>query len=199
MPVSRKFLAGVGAAAVVIVLGIAAVIAAQVALRGDDPHRPHLTVYSAGNTDTIDAYQYCDLRKLAEVTQRWQDQQPLTPEQEIQASLEFASTCDPQGEPGLINIQRGGTVQISLPGEISGSPWSLLAVYEDAEGTMTDIIDDMHRPNERRSVSLPAVNDEGMALRIVEVKLPMGIVDPTTGEEAIVSHATWAVHTQVIH
>ncbi|MCW4356016.1 DUF2771 domain-containing protein [Hoyosella sp. YIM 151337] len=197
MPVSRKFLAIATAVAIVSVLGIVGVYAVHVALRGDEPHRPHLTVYSAGNTVEADAYQYCDLSKLSEVTERWADRQPLTPEQEIEASLEFAGTCDPEGEPALVNIRQGGTVQISLPGEIAGAPWSLLAIYEDEAGSMADVIDDMHRPSERRSVSLPAFTDDGLALRIVEIKLPMGIVDAATGEQAIVSHATWAVHTQI--
>ncbi|MBB3039368.1 DUF2771 domain-containing protein [Hoyosella altamirensis] len=198
MPVSRKFIAIVAAVAVVSALGVAAVIAAQAHFRGDEPHRPHLTVYSAGNAKEVDAFQYCDLVKLAEVSQRWAEQQPLSPEQEIEATIDFADTCDPEGQPALINIRPDETVQISLPKEIAGAPWSLLALYEDNEAREIDVIDDMHRPSERRSVSLPTFNDDGLALRIVEIKLPMGIVDAATGEQSIVSHATWAIHTQIM-
>ncbi|GGC73130.1 DUF2771 domain-containing protein [Hoyosella rhizosphaerae] len=186
-----KFLAIATAVMVVAVLGIAATIGLHVRFEGDAPHRSTVSVYASGQTTVVEPLAYCDLAALGEIDRKYRGVEISTPAQNAELQAAQSAACDPTGTPPIINANAGDTVQMSLPKEISGAPFNFLALYGSLNGTF-DVVEINHSPGERRSLSLPTVDDQGLPLSVVEFKLPMGVINPETGQEQFVPHAVWS-------
>lgn len=185
-------------ALVVVVLAAGAVLAWRVLGGGGGAEaRPVVTVTSAGQTVTVAPLRYCDLAELREAfasLSEWE----ATGEKAVQEDPDamFERVCEATDEPALITVEDGSPVTVAVPEEISGAPWSLLTMYQGGDADDTDGGIEVYRPGQTSEVTLDPVDGQGRRLAVVEVRLPAGIIDPQTGSEDFISHATWAVNAR---
>ncbi|MGU3432235.1 DUF2771 family protein [Actinomycetes bacterium M1A6_2h] len=105
-----------------------------------------------------------------------------------------APLCDYDGETATLPVRPGHPLQLSLPTAISNAPWGLATVYQSEGGDVVEN-DEFFLPDQRNSMTVPAVDTDGRALIGVEVRLPSGVIDTDTNQEEIVSHAIWSIAT----
>lgn len=160
------------ALAAIVVLAVAAgtVVAIVMGLRNADDGPPEITAYADGRTVNVPPYRYCPI------------QEPL---------------CEsPEGPTESMPVREGHPLQLSLPKQISEAPWLLAAFYLSPSGLVEADswygFDDVPSP---AAVTVQPFDAQGRQLVGVEVRLPTGIVDVETGEEAIISHAVWSIAT----
>ncbi|MFR9728614.1 DUF2771 family protein [Saccharopolyspora sp. MS10] len=89
-----------------------------------------------------------------------------------------ARFCDPGGEQcspppadpvGELHVPERSPLQISVPGEVSATPWQVAYIYRDADGREIDGRTPVFRPDERRTYTL-RVPADGTRLEHVEVQ-----------------------------
>nr|WP_296768033.1 DUF2771 family protein [Rhodococcus sp. (in: high G+C Gram-positive bacteria)] len=164
-PKTKKIVA-IGAAGLV-VIGVAFVAVLALLIRDAPAHRPTVTAFADGHTVVVEPYLYCPVET------------PL---------------CDSDGSSARVPVREGQPLQLSLPSEVTSAPWILAAVYSDDNGGAVES-DTLYLPDERLSLTVPPLDDEGRTLLGVEVRLPSGVIDSDTQQEEIVSHAIWSIAT----
>lgn len=164
-PKTKKIVA-IGAAGLV-VIGVAFVAVLALLIRDAPTHRPTVTAFADGHTVVVEPYLYCPVET------------PL---------------CDSDGSSARVPVREGQPLQLSLPSEVASAPWILAAVYSDDNGGAVES-DTLYLPDERLSLTVPPLDDEGRTLLGVEVRLPSGVIDSDTQQEEIVSHAIWSIAT----
>ncbi|MDJ0393800.1 DUF2771 family protein [Rhodococcus sp. G-MC3] len=167
-PKTKKIVA-IGAAGLVVV-GVAFVAVLALLIRDAPSHRPAITAFADGNTVVVEPYLYCPVET------------PL---------------CDSDGSSARVPVREGHPLQLSLPNEVTSAPWILAAVYADNSGGAVES-DTLFLPDERVSLTIPPVDDDGRDLLGVEIRLPSGVIDSDTQQEEIISHAIWSIATSPV-
>lgn len=159
-----------------IVLSLVAAAAALVLTGCGIPTRPQVTFFAAGNTVMAKPYRYCDVR----VTR-------CESHDDHQVALQV-----PPGEP----------VQISVPGQVTDAPWTVVIQYRDASGAQ--------RPPKRVATFVPNQRyaytvhppAPGAQLETVEVQeagaafafTPQGkLVEGPNGAPQLSTRAVWSL------
>lgn len=196
MTSSRKLAVALGAVGLVVALAVAGVLWWRSSNAEDTAARPTVTVVSAGETTVVQPLRYCDLTKLREAflsISEWEATGEKTLEEDPEGL--FAETCETTEEPAMITVEEGSPVELTLPTAIADAPWSMLTMYQGAAGDEDGGIE-VFRPGQQSEVTVPAADEAGRRLTVIEVRLPAGIIDPETGEEDFISHATWAINAR---
>lgn len=169
-------IATLGVAAAV---GIAALVVYVLVpwIRGPEqtPPRPSITASVAGKSVEVKPFEYCEVNR--------------------------PDICDPAGETVELPVAAGQSLDIALPEAISSAPWILATFYVDPNAPASDPDalqggEQFFAPGTKSEVSVPDVNEQGLVLAGVEVRLPTGLYNTDTGEDTIVTHATWSVATR---
>ncbi|KQU06835.1 hypothetical protein ASG56_04340 [Rhodococcus sp. Leaf7] len=154
--------------ALVAVVGVAFVLVVGNAILSAPEEPPRVSAFADGRYEEVEPFRYCPV------------QEPL---------------CDYEGTTASLPVREGYPLQLSLPGAISENPWGFASVYADeATGTVVEA-DEYYAPGSRNTLTVPAVNDDGLTLIGVEIRLPSGVIDVDTDQEEIVSHAIWSIAT----
>ena len=191
-PPRRKLIRTVmiAVAAVAAAVGIALLVVYVLLpwLRGDDtaPERPSITAIVDGTSIEVKPFEYCEVKR--------------------------PDICDPPGETAQLPVAADEQIEIELPESISSAPWILATFYVDpsaseeseepaepgepGESENLQSSEQFFAPNDKSAVSVPGSDDQGRELAGVEVRLPTGLFDTTTGEDTIVTHATWSIATR---
>nr|WP_228046250.1 DUF2771 family protein [Saccharopolyspora sp. HNM0983] len=93
------------------------------------PHEPQVTFYAHGDSVRLDPAQYCDAT----------GQDCAEPPE------------DPVGE---LRVPPGEPVQISVPAEVSDTPWQVVFLYRTAEGEQLDSRSAVFAPGDRHAYTL---------------------------------------------
>lgn len=160
---SRRFIA--------IVLALAVVVAAAgggitgwLLLRDHSPEHPEISAYSRGQLTRVGPFVYCNVLNL--------------------------NDCQTPQAQGELDVDDRDPVQLSVPGQISGAPWRLMQVYDDAK----DPIITTFRPDTRLAETIPTVDPKRGRLTGFTVQLLTLVVDEN-GELRDAPHAEWSVRT----
>ncbi len=162
---TRRVLPAVGA--LLAVVGVAFVVVLGRAIIGSSEAPPRVSAFADGRYAEVEPFRYCPV------------QEPL---------------CDYEGSITVLPVREGRPLQLSLPEQISGSPWGFAAVYQDPETGEALEADDYFAPGTRNALTVEPTRD-GLDLVGVEVRLPSGVIDVDTDQEQIVSHAIWSIAT----
>ncbi|MBT1191639.1 DUF2771 domain-containing protein [Rhodococcoides kroppenstedtii] len=162
---TRRVLLAVGA--LVAVVGVAFVWVVGRAIVDAPERTPRISAFADGRFAEVEPFRYCPV------------QEPL---------------CEYEGSTAVLPVRPGHPLQLSLPGEISDSPWGFAAVYQDPETGEALEADDYFAPGTRNTLTVEPTRD-GLDLVGVEVRLPSGVIDVDTNQEEIVSHAIWSIAT----
>lgn len=141
----------------------------------DKPERPTVTATVAGQTVEVKPFEYCEVSR--------------------------PDICDPPGETTELSVAAGQSLDITVPAAISSAPWILATFYVDPnapDGDPNSLQGDeqFFAPNAKTEVAIPDVNAQGLVLAGIEVRLPTGLYNTDTGEDTIVTHATWSIATR---
>ncbi|MBY6365366.1 DUF2771 family protein [Rhodococcoides corynebacterioides] len=162
---SRRLLLLLGA--LVAVVGVAFVVVVGRAIVDAPDRVPRVSAFADGRFAEVEPFRYCPV------------QEPL---------------CEYEGTTAVLPVREGHPLQLSLPGEISESPWGFAAVYQNPETGEAGEVDDYFAPGTRNTLTVEPTRD-GLDLVGVEVRLPSGVIDVDTNQEEIVSHAIWSIAT----
>jgi hypothetical protein len=132
------------------------------------PQDPEVTFYSGGKTVHVGPTQYCDLSV-----------------ENCQAHPEAA---------GALRVRPGRPLQISVPGQVADSPWTVLFTYRNAKGepqpdTRTKIF-----PAGTQYAYTLVLPNPGDQLESVEVQVSGNRIEITDeGEIQFVTRGTWVL------
>ncbi len=163
---TRKILYGLSA--LVAVVGVAFVLVVGKAILDAPEESPRVSAYADGRYEEVEPFRYCPV------------QEPL---------------CDYEGTTATMPVREGHPLQLSLPGAISENPWGFASVYGNPDSGDVVEADEYFAPGTRNTLTVPPVNEDGLVLIGVEVRLPSGVIDVDTDQEEIVSHAIWSIAT----
>ncbi|MBL1077648.1 DUF2771 domain-containing protein [Nocardia sp. 2] len=200
-PNARTIAALAGAALLVFVAAVAAVVA--LAVRDAPEHEPDITAYAYGRSVVVEPYMYCNTRM----------QDCLVLPADIAAEqLPDGVVCSEgtecrTGTSAELNIPGGYPLQLSLPKQVVNAPWLLTAVYQTPDGRLVrQQFTKSDFETEHRELSwtgFKTVKKSPSAIRIpslqelplvgVELDLPILARDMATGEEGYIPHAAWSV------
>ncbi|GGN84926.1 DUF2771 domain-containing protein [Nocardia rhizosphaerihabitans] len=131
-------------------------------------HQPQITAFAHGETITVDPFMYC--------TVTMQD-------------------CR-YGEMAELPVQSGKPVQISLPDQISESPWLVQLIYQRPSGEQVDrVLSFADYPAGIRALTVESQPEPDLRLIGIEVQLPILARDTATGRESYIPHAAWSIAT----
>jgi hypothetical protein len=157
--------------AVAVVLALAVVLSSTVGgitawlvLRDHSPQLPEISAYSRGQLTVVGPFVYCNVLNL--------------------------NDCQTPQAQGELDVNNRDPVQLSVPGQISGAPWRLMQVYQDAK----DPIITTFRPGTRLAETIPTVDPQRGRLTGFTVQLLTLVVDES-GELRDAPHAEWSVRT----
>ncbi|WP_309111806.1 DUF2771 family protein [Saccharothrix sp.] len=133
------------------------------------PANPEVTFYADGKTVVVKPTQYCDLK---------------------------SEDCDVDAEAvGVLRVRPGKPVQISVPGELANSAWSVKFTYRNARGEAQEPLRSKlfteREPRFAYTLVLPNPDDQ---LESVEVQqYGARIETSTTGAFDFVARGTWVL------
>ncbi|MFI9010411.1 DUF2771 family protein [Actinosynnema sp. NPDC053489] len=131
------------------------------------PSDPEVTFYADGRTVNVKPSQYCDLR---------------------------SENCavDPDAV-GVLRVRPGKPVQISVPGDLADSAWSVKFTYRNARGEPQEPLrSKLFTERDPRHAYTLVLPDEGDQLESVEVQqYGARIETSTTGAFDFVARGTW--------
>ncbi len=131
-------------------------------------HNPQLTAYAHGTTVTVDPFMYCTVR---------------------------IKECR-YGETVPLEVPAGEPVQLSLPDEVSESPWLIQLIYQRPSGEQLDrVLSFADYPNRARALTIDSKPEPDLRLIGIEVQLPILARDIATGQESYIPHAAWSIVT----
>lgn len=191
---TRTIVALVGAALLVFVAAVAAVV--TIAVRHADQPEPAVTAYAHGKSVTVQPFMYCTVR--SENNQ-----------------LKF-DDCDNSQSISNLNVPPGSPLQLSLPNEIADAPWRMAIVYalpngQAAQSTIwyrdqvekacqvpSPLAAEPANPAESlkdcRALTIETPADPRLRLAGIELQLPVPARDES-GQEGYVPHAIWSIRT----
>ncbi|MFE3188944.1 DUF2771 family protein [Nocardia sp. NPDC059240] len=204
---TRTIVALVGAALLVFVAAVAAVV--TVAVRHADKPEVQITAYANGKSITIAPYWDCNVRM--------QDCRTLPSAELLDLPDDIAcatgGTGCRTGVPAELPVKPGLPLQLSFPKEISDAPWMGSVVYrlpngkplrptsiehdDYAQGTTAITIPSALyvTADGHKFLNKPAAPSVQLTLIGVEIDVPILWRDPQTGEEGQVPHTAWSVAT----
>ncbi|MFR9801587.1 DUF2771 family protein [Pseudonocardia sp. RS010] len=94
----------------------------------------------------------------------------------------------------LLPVPAGTPVEVTVPDEVSGAPWSVVFSYTGPDGQRTDGRSPVFAPDARTSYTL-TLPEPGDVLGTAQVQLlgAAPVADPGTGEIAFPARATWVL------
>ncbi|MFD3704173.1 DUF2771 domain-containing protein [Nocardia sp. NPDC058658] len=131
-------------------------------------HSPQLTAYAHGKAITVDPFMYCTVRM---------------------------EECR-YGETAPLEVPAGAPVQLSLPDEVSQSPWLIQLIYQRPSGEQLDrVLSFADYPDGARALTIESKPEPDLRLSGIEVQLPILTRDIATGQESYIPHAAWSIVT----
>ncbi|MFE1596249.1 DUF2771 domain-containing protein [Nocardia sp. NPDC058705] len=131
-------------------------------------HSPQLTAYAHGKAITVDPFMYCTVRM---------------------------EECR-YGETAPLEVPAGAPVQLSLPDEVSQSPWLIQLIYQRPSGEQLDrVLSFADYPHGARALTIESKPEPDLRLIGIEVQLPILTRDIATGQESYIPHAAWSIVT----
>ncbi|MGW4246831.1 DUF2771 family protein [Nocardia sp. NPDC004722] len=127
---TRTIVALVGAALLVFVAAVAAVV--TIAVRHADKPQTEITAYANGKSITVTPYMDCNVRMQDCRTLPADNEVPLPPGVECAAGGDACHT----GKSAALPVKPGLPLQLSLPKEIADSPWLGAVVYQAPNGKL---------------------------------------------------------------
>ncbi|MVU79180.1 DUF2771 family protein [Nocardia sp. ET3-3] len=205
-PRTRTIVAFAGAALLVFVAAVAAVVTIAVH-RAAEP-QARITAYANGKSITVAPYVDCNVRMQDCKTLPADSDVPLPPGLNCAAGGDGCHT----GKSAELAVKPGLPLQLSLPKEISDGPWLGQTVYQAPNGKVLQKPiehDDYTKGTTALTVpsvlyltadgklaeKKPAAPSVTLMLVGTEIALPILIRDQTTGEEGYLPHAAWSIST----
>ena len=158
-----RFAAVLTAVAVLLASGGAGVIGWLLSRNSMGEH-PSISAYSNGRLTRVGPYFFCDVLNL--------------------------NDCQNSATQGVLAVDGGNPVQLSVPSQIGAVPWRLLKVFEDPSDTTGTIF----RPDTSLAVTIPTVDPPRGRLQGFTVQL-LTLIQDEKGELREVPHAEWSVRT----
>ena len=159
-PKTKKTLVILGT--LVLVTGIAFVAVLTVIIRNAESKPPWFHAYSNGHAVKVEPVKYCSI----------------------------AGTDCTDGPQAELHVPLGGSVQISLPDEISSAVWVLTTEFKTPDGEFVMAPDRVFRPNEVQSLNIKSDADPPLQLSVIEIRLPSA---DTGGDDQYVARAYWSI------
>jgi len=106
---------------------------------------------------------------------------------------------DCKGDPDApvrLAVPVGTPLKVTVPQDISETPWQVVFTYRDPGGTQTDGRSPVFAPNAQKdyTLELPAANDRLVAAQVQQYGPPPE-ADPETGEIEFPIRASWVLNT----
>ncbi|CCH27856.1 DUF2771 family protein [Actinosynnema sp. NPDC047251] len=133
------------------------------------PHDPEVTFYADGKTVTVQPTQYCDVK---------------------------SENCDVDTQAtGVLKVRPGKPVQISVPGDLAKTAWSVKFTYRDAQGTPQEPLrSKLFTKNDPQYAYTLVLPNPGDQLESVEVQQYGSRIEAsTTGTFDFVARGTWVL------
>ncbi|QLY31650.1 DUF2771 domain-containing protein [Nocardia huaxiensis] len=200
-PNARTIAALAGAALLVFVAAVAAVVA--LAVKDAPEPKPEITAYAHGESVTVEPYMFCNTKM--------QDCRVLPADikaEELPDGIVCNAGTDCRtGTFAELAVPAGYPLQLSLPRQVVEAPWLLTAVYQLPDGRLmkqqfmkTDF-ETEHRElswtgfktvkKSPTAITIPSAKE--LPLVGIELDLPILARDMATGEEGYIPHAAWSV------
>ncbi|MCS7478929.1 DUF2771 domain-containing protein [Umezawaea endophytica] len=133
------------------------------------PSLPEVTFYSSGKTVNVRPTQYCD--------------------------LESENCVVDAGAVGVLRVRPGLPVQISVPGEVADSAWSVKFTYRDGDGVgqepLRSKVFTSAEPRYAYTLELPAADDQLESVEVQQFGKRVQIDE--TGQIEFVARGTWVL------
>ncbi|WP_040803590.1 DUF2771 family protein [Nocardia concava] len=175
-PKTRTILALVGAALLVFVAAVAAVV--TIAVRNADKPDPEITAYAHGKSVSVNPFLYCDLKVSKEQL--------------------AVGKCDASKSVSELDVPPGSSLQLSLPKEIADAPWEILIGYRVAgphgDQAQPVLLTSRDYPDKPLAITIKTPASDRVHLAIMELHLPIPARDEA-GNEGIVSRGIWSIQT----
>jgi hypothetical protein len=135
----------------------------------DEPEPPpEITFSTDGRTVTVRPFRYCD----AEVTECRED----------------------RGAVAYLRVPAGLPVDVRVPEQVAGTPWSVTVGYVTAAGEQKDEMLGVFTKGENTfTARVPA---PGGSIRTVEVKQAGGRLEDVDGQQQVVPRGVWSLQLQ---
>lgn len=141
------------------------------------PQRPQVTFFAAGATVMTQPYRYCDIR---------------------------VTHCEQHdGHEGTLSVPPGQPIQISVPGQVTDAPWTVVIQFRDASGKQqppkqvaTFVPDERYAytvrtPAPGAQITTVEVQEAGAAFALT----PNGkLITDRDGDPRLQTRAVWSLH-----
>ncbi|NIJ10318.1 hypothetical protein FHU38_000662 [Saccharomonospora amisosensis] len=106
------------------------------------PSAPEITFYADGESATAEALSYCDAK---------------------------LTSCETGGEPANLRVREGKPVQVSLPSDVSSTPWALNVQFLGADGKPRPVRQQVFTDGKQHAYTV-VPDSPGDQLLVVEVQ-----------------------------
>lgn len=133
--------------------------------RNHGPQLPEVSAYTNGNLVRVGPFLYCEVLNL--------------------------NACQAPGIQGLLPVDDGHPIQLSVPAQVARAPWRLLQVYENPIDTTVSVF----RPDSRLAVTIPTVDPQRGRITGIAVQLLTLVMTPDQ-QLLELPHAEWSIQAQ---